>query len=77
MIYDPIVEEVREAREQLAARFDFDIGKIVADAQRRQASSGARIVSFQKPYHPLPSTGSASPRSHSTQPSNTAPMSEP
>ena len=49
MIADPIVEEVRAIREQLAAKFDFDIRKIVADAQQRQASSQARVVSFEKP----------------------------
>jgi hypothetical protein len=48
MIQDPIVDEVRAIREQLAARFDFDIRKIVEDAKRRQALSGARVVSFQK-----------------------------
>lgn len=49
MIRDPIVDEVRAIREQLAAQFDFDIRKIVEDAQRRQLSSQARVVSFQKP----------------------------
>jgi hypothetical protein len=49
MIHDPIVDEVRAIREQLAARFDFDIRKIVKDAQKRQASSLARVVSFQRP----------------------------
>jgi hypothetical protein len=51
---DPIVEEVRAIREQLAARFDFDIGAIVADAQKRQVMSKRRIVSFQRtPPHGL------------------------
>jgi len=49
MFHDPIVEEVRAIREQLAARFNFDIRKIVEDAQRRQATSGSRIVSFERP----------------------------
>jgi hypothetical protein len=53
MIRDPIVDEVRAIREQLAARFDFDIRKIVEDAQRRQATSQSRIVSFQKPNQTL------------------------
>ena len=47
MTFDPIVEEVRAIREQLAAQFDFDIRRIIADAQNRQASSGRRVVSFQ------------------------------
>ena len=33
MIRDPIVDEVRAIREELAARFNFDIRKIVEDAQ--------------------------------------------
>jgi|KBSSwiStaDraftv2_1062776.scaffolds.fasta_scaffold3152405_1 hypothetical protein len=45
---DPIVEEVRKIREENAARFSFDINKIVADAQRRQTLSGRRIVSFER-----------------------------
>ena len=52
MTHDPIVAEVRAIREQLAAKFDFDIGKIIADAQGRQASSGRRVVSFQTSQSP-------------------------
>ncbi len=48
MFHDPMVEEVRAIREQLAAQFDFDIRRIVADAQGRQATSQARVVSFQR-----------------------------
>jgi hypothetical protein len=47
MTPDPIVEEVRAIRERLAAMFDFDIGRIIADARRRQASSSTRVISFQ------------------------------
>lgn len=57
MVRDPIVDEVRAIREELAAKFDFDIRKIVKDAQKRQASSPARIVSFQKPTGALQPTG--------------------
>jgi hypothetical protein len=49
MFRDSIVEEVRAIREQLAAECDFDIRKIVAEAQRRQATSKSRIVSFERP----------------------------
>ncbi|HEY3965935.1 MAG TPA: hypothetical protein VGM05_15355 [Planctomycetaceae bacterium] len=52
MFRDPIVEEVRAIREQLAAQFDFDIRRIVVDAQRRQTTSKARIVSFQQAAKP-------------------------
>lgn len=57
MIRDPIVDEVRAVREELAARFDFDIRKIVEDAQKRQAASQSRVVSFQKPNQSLRPTG--------------------
>ncbi len=56
MFHDPIVEEVRAIREQLAAQFNFDIRKIVEDAQRRQATSGSRIVSFERPNKALQPT---------------------
>ena len=47
MFHDPIVEEVRAIREKLAAQFNFDLRKIVEDAQRRQAASKSKIVSFE------------------------------
>ena len=49
LFHDPIVEEVRAIREQLAAQFNYDIRNIVEDAQKRQATSKSRIVSFQQP----------------------------
>ncbi len=61
MIRDPIVDEVRAIREELAARFDFDIRKIVEDAQRRQAASQSRIVSFQETIARQPPPGVAAP----------------
>lgn len=60
MIRDPIVEEVRAIREQLAAQFNFDIRKIVEDAQRRQAMSGSTIVSFERQNASPQATGPAS-----------------
>ncbi len=33
---NPIIQEVRETRETLAARFEFDLHRIIADAMRRQ-----------------------------------------
>ncbi len=41
---NPIVDEVREAREALARQSDDDIEKIVEAARRRQAESGHRVV---------------------------------
>jgi hypothetical protein len=33
---NPIIQEVRAVRETLAAKFDFDLHRIIADAIRRQ-----------------------------------------
>ena len=41
---DPIVAEVRATREQLAARFGFDVHSIFADLRARQAKLGDRLV---------------------------------
>lgn len=46
MTRDPIVEEVRKNRQELAARFQFDLKAIIADAQKRQRGRGKRIVSL-------------------------------
>jgi hypothetical protein len=43
---DEIVEEVRRIREEHAARFNYDIAAIVADARRRQQEGGRKVVSF-------------------------------
>ena len=43
---DPIVAEVREARERLAAKFNYDVVAIVRDAQERQKQSNLKVVSF-------------------------------
>jgi hypothetical protein len=43
---DGIVEEVRLARQQQAAKWNFDLKAILADARKRQKVSGRRIVSF-------------------------------
>ena len=45
---DPIVADVRRVREQLAARFDYDIDAIFADLRSRQAALGERLVRREK-----------------------------
>lgn len=40
---DPIVEEIREIRERLAAKFNYDVVAIAKDAQVRDAL-GDRLV---------------------------------
>jgi hypothetical protein len=45
---DPVVQEVRRARERIAAKHNYDLNAIIADAAKRQAQSGHRIVSFAR-----------------------------
>jgi hypothetical protein len=49
---DPIVAEIRQLREGRAARFGFDIGSIVRDAQERDAA-GDRVIVRRPPRPPL------------------------
>ncbi len=46
MSKDPIVEEVRRARESEAAKHGFDVKAILLAAKKRQRRSRHRIVSF-------------------------------
>ncbi len=41
---DPIVEEVRKAREAYAAQFDHNLDRMVEDLQRRQDSGEFQVV---------------------------------
>ncbi len=45
---DPIVAEVRRVREQVSAKFGFDVKAIFADIERRQVEAGARLVRQKK-----------------------------
>ena len=46
MFRDPIVEEVQAIRERLAARYDFDLHRIVEASMERQKHSSRPVVSF-------------------------------
>lgn len=46
MLKDELVEEVRKARQEQAAKWNFDLKAILADARQRQAQSGHKVVSF-------------------------------
>ncbi|NJR52114.1 MAG: hypothetical protein HC780_23605 [Leptolyngbyaceae cyanobacterium CSU_1_3] len=46
MVDDPIVEEVRQARQQHAAKFNYDLQAIYQDLKQQEAASGWRIVTF-------------------------------
>ena len=43
---DPIVAEVRAARDQHAARFGYDLKEIFRDLKARQESSGRKYVRY-------------------------------
>jgi hypothetical protein len=47
MITDPIVAEVRLQRDQLAAKFKYDLSLIVQDARKRQKQSKRKVVSMK------------------------------
>jgi hypothetical protein len=46
MSHDYIVDEIRQIREELAAKYAFDIKAIFAAAKKRQRKSGHKIVAF-------------------------------
>ena len=46
MMKDEIVDQVRQVREQQAAKFNYDLKAIAADARKRQKDSGHQVVSF-------------------------------
>jgi hypothetical protein len=46
MIDDPIVAEVRKARDEYARRFNYDLDAICKDLQQKQVHSGRKLVSF-------------------------------
>ncbi len=49
MFHDPIVEEVRAIRAQFAGQFNFDIRKIVKDAQPNESANAVSgVVSSQQ-----------------------------
>ena len=43
---DPIVDEVRAARDAIAKEFDYDIDRLAEALKARQAQSGRKAVSF-------------------------------
>jgi hypothetical protein len=56
MMRDPIVEEVRQARQRHAARFNYDARAIFEDLKRKEQSSARKIVSYP-PKWPAHATG--------------------
>lgn len=46
MLRDPIVEEVRKARDEYAKRFNYDLDAICRDLRDKQQKRGKKAVSF-------------------------------
>jgi hypothetical protein len=46
MIEDPIVAEVRRARDEILRKFNYDRRALFEDVRKRQAEGGRQIVSF-------------------------------
>lgn len=65
-ITDPIVEEVRKARNKHAKKFNYDVKEVAADIQKQQKESGREFVSFPaKRIEPVFSKRLLSKDSHS------------
>ena len=43
---DPIVDEIRRARDAYAARFNYDLRAIYLDLKEREKRSGRKLVSY-------------------------------
>ncbi len=48
MWVDEIVEETRKAREEYAAKFEYDIAAIVADVKEKEEQSARLVVSLPR-----------------------------
>lgn len=48
MINDPIVNEVRRVRDELAKKFNYDVDAIFADLRKKQKKYGNRVVNLMK-----------------------------
>ena len=50
MLRDPIIDEVRRVRENEAAKYDFDVKRILAAAKRRQSRSEATLQQSEQDH---------------------------
>jgi hypothetical protein len=48
MINDPIVNEVRRARDELAKKFNYDVDAIFSDLREKQRKHSNRIVNLRR-----------------------------
>ncbi len=45
---DPIVEEIHKIREKMAKEADYDVHQLIANMQKREKESNAKVVSRVK-----------------------------
>ena len=45
---DEIIQEVRQAKDDLAKQFNYDIDALAAELRRRQEKSGREVVNLEK-----------------------------
>ena len=63
MWQDPIVEEVRRARDAYAAQFQGDFAAMFRDLQEKQRTSGRKIVSYaEEPQQPVHAESDQNPQ---------------
>jgi hypothetical protein len=70
MAVDRIIAEVRQTRDELAQRFNYDLQAIIQDARERQAAGGRSVVTL--PPRPVRRTTSASSPNKTLQPTGAA-----
>ncbi|MGH7223669.1 MAG: hypothetical protein ACRELF_10605 [Gemmataceae bacterium] len=67
MVIDGIVAEVRQAREVLAQRCNYDLRQMIQGAKERQAASGRKVVSLpRRPIRKIAGTRMANAPLHPT-----------
>ena len=71
MAFDSIIAEVRQTRDELAKRFNYDLRAIIQDARERQAAGGRKVVAF--PPRPVATTSIAPSTTNTATPLVTAP----
>jgi len=76
---DPIVDEVRRARDAYAARFNYDLRAIFRDLKEQEKRSGRKLASYAEnaePNQTLQPTGAATSVSQDSKSLEAAPAAE-
>jgi hypothetical protein len=48
MTKDPIIDEIRHHRKEIAEKFNYDLRAIITDARRRQKRGGKKVVALAR-----------------------------